>query len=151
MRALPLLLVLILAAPAAAQQPSPDAGGAYELSQVEVLPRLRSARALAQELDRVYPPELRGAEGRVYVRFRVEPDGRTSSQTVTRSSDPAFNQPALQAVRVARFAPARVNGRAVPAWVVQPLIFGNQGKPEFSAPREGTPRRRIQTRPASEP
>ncbi len=150
MRALPLLLVLILAAPAAAQQPSPDAGGAYELSEVEVLPRLRNAGALAREMDRLYPTELRGAEGRVHVRFRVEPNGRTSSHTVTRSSDPALNEAALEAVRVARYAPARVNGRPVPVWVVQPLMFGEQRKPEFSAPREGTPRRRIQARPASD-
>lgn len=110
---------------AAAPGAEADTAGAYELSVVTSPPRALNARAFANSLARLYPPELRdsGRSGEVSVRFIVEPDGRTSHPRVTRSSNPAFDIPTLHAVRTMRFDPARLGGQPVRVWVELPIAW----------------------------
>lgn len=146
MRALPLLVVLAIAltfaAPAAGQQsardsartakPKPKDAEAYELRAVEVLPRLRNGAEFLQVLAREYPPALRDA-GRgaiVEVRFTIEPDGTTSNHRVMETTDPEFVEPTLRAVTSLRYSPARVDGRPVRAWAVQPIHWTVAHEPE---------------------
>lgn len=102
-----------------------DAGRAYELADVEALPEIRNRAAFVQALRREYPPALRsqGIEGIVHVRFRVEVDGSTTQRVVMQASDPGFVEATLRAVAVLRFAPARIDGRPVPVWVLLPVAW----------------------------
>lgn len=74
----------------------------------------------------VYPPMSRrmGEEGKVYLRVRVEPDGRPSQVEIkTSSGSVRLNQAAEDAVRRWRFIPAKRGDEAVSAWVVVPISF----------------------------
>lgn len=95
----------------------------YDLNDVDEPPQPLNTQSLLRELERRYPAELRQARagGIVEVRFRVNLRGEVENPVIVRSSDPAFDAATLRAVRVLRFRPARVNGRAVNAWVVQPI------------------------------
>lgn len=114
-----------------------DSAEGYELHTVNEPPRLRNELAFQRAMLREYPPRLRGAgiRGDVQVRFRVDPDGRTSNARVLHSTDRAFNEPTLRAVAVLRFDPAKINGRPVPVWVVLPITWTESG------PGEGIPAR----------
>ena len=95
----------------------------YELSEVEVQPRPLNIAELRRELERTYPPELRSASyrGVVQVRFRVTAEGVPEAFTISASTDPRFNLPTIEAVRVLRFSPARINRRPVAVWVELPI------------------------------
>jgi TonB family protein len=135
MRILTLALALVMiAAPAAAQQRGEEARsattklgsdttGVYQLREVTDLPRPTNTPAFQVALARSYPPALRnaGTSGVVTARFVVEPDGKVSHVTIVRSSNAAFDGPTLEAVRMLRFRPAKVNGRPVRVWVMQPI------------------------------
>lgn len=103
--------------------PRPDSSRTYKPRQVEVPPQPINMISVRAELVQRYPASLRGSgrRGTVHVRFRVNADGRPEHFEITRSSDARFNAPTLEAVRVLRFTPARVNGRAVAAWVELPI------------------------------
>ena len=132
MRIFILLVALAAAAatPADAQQrakaapkPGADTTGVYELRAVAELPRPIDVAEFQRALATTYPPALRsaGRSGEVTVRFIVEPDGKVSHPSVVRSSDKEFEAPTLEAVRTLRFRPARVGGRPVRVWVMQPV------------------------------
>ena len=137
MRTLTLILALTVAVPAAAQRrigsdcsspPSaaaaePGAAPVYLLRDVDVLPQVANTREFQQALARRYPADMRsaGTSGWVNVCFIVEADGSISTPTVMRSTDRRFEQPTLEAVSVMRFRPARVGGRPVRVFVVQPI------------------------------
>ncbi len=74
-----------------------------------------------------YPRILRraGIEGRVVVEVVIDTLGRVEpgSPRVVSSSNPAFDEPALNAVREAAFRPARVRGRAVRVKLRAPIEF----------------------------
>lgn len=98
----------------------------YELREVDEPPRPTNTSALARELQRRYPPELRTAnrEGLVQVRFRVDARGQVIDPiVVTRSSEPALNAATIESVRVLRFRPARVDGEPVIVWVELPIAW----------------------------
>nr|WP_276510340.1 energy transducer TonB [Longimicrobium terrae] len=102
---------------------APDTTGIYELSDVTVQPRPINLPELQRAMLDWYP-EIRSTGhdyGTVQVRFVVEPDGRPSGFTVTRSTDVAFNNPTIRSVSRLRFSPARVNGRPVRVWVELPI------------------------------
>lgn len=111
------------------EEPRGDSIDGYELSAVEVLPRLVNGPAFGRALARAYPPYLRdaGVQATVQVRFRVEVDGTISNPTIILSTDPRFNEPTLEALQGIRFRPARVNGRPVRVWVVQPIQWSLAG------------------------
>ena len=81
-------------------------------------------RALFQRAPR-YPQELRaaGRQGSVTVLFTVDTSGRVVDPKVQRSTDPAFEQPALDAVRQWRFEPGTRKGEAVPFRMRIPITF----------------------------
>jgi protein TonB len=74
-----------------------------------------------------YPPALRdaGVEGTVVVRLIVDSLGGVEPGTVrvVRSDHPGLAAPAAQSLRLARFRPARVAGRAVRVLVEVPVRF----------------------------
>src|SRR5205814_5654378 len=74
-----------------------------------------------------YPRILRraGIQGRVVVQVVIDTLGRVEpgSPRVVSSSNPALNEPALNAVREAVFRPARVRRRAVRVRVRAPIEF----------------------------
>ncbi len=72
-----------------------------------------------------FPAELRRrkTEGSVSVLFIVDRGGRVENPIVQKSSHPALEQPALQAVRRWRFEPGRRNGQAVPFRMRVPISF----------------------------
>jgi TonB family protein len=124
---------------------SGDSINGYELSAVEVLPRVVNGSAFARALVHAYPPYLlhAGMQGTVQVRFRVEVDGTITRATITHSTDHRFDEATLEAVQFLRFRPARVNGKPVRVWVEQPIqwtVSGTQAyepdRGRFSPPRE---------------
>jgi TonB family protein len=74
-----------------------------------------------------YPPLLRaaGVQGRVEIQVVVDTLGRVEPGTlrVVHSDNPAFEAPAIESLRGARFRPARVFGRAVRVLVQIPVAF----------------------------
>jgi len=78
----------------------------------------RQPRPLSQRPP-IYPPELQRAriEGEVTLQFVVNPDGSTSNIIVENSSNPAFEEPTIRAVRAWRFEPGEKDGKKVRARV----------------------------------
>lgn len=94
--------------------PAYDLGGdlndlIYELSQLTVAPRPIN-QAMPQ-----YPPELQRnkIEGTVRVTFIVRKDGSVTDPRILNSSNPAFEEPTLRAVRRWRFEPGEKDGEKV--------------------------------------
>ena len=72
----------------------------------------------------VITPELRAkAPGTVKVVFVVDEEGRVQYPLVSSSSDPVFEQAALEAVRQWRFEPGRRDGKPVATRMRVPLTF----------------------------
>jgi protein TonB len=61
--------------------------------------------------------------GKVYVIFIVDEQGRVVNPKVERSSDPIFNQPAINAVKRWRFEPGKRGGRSVRFRMRVPITF----------------------------
>jgi len=72
-----------------------------------------------------YPPELRKQkrQGTVNVLFMVDTRGRVMNPVVENSTDPAFERPALEAVRQWKFEPGTRNGEKVPFKLRVPITF----------------------------
>lgn len=77
--------------------------------------------------DPVFPPALRaaGLGGRVTLQFVVGTDGRVeaASVKVMSSTNKAFEEPAIAAIRRARFKPAKMRGNPVRQLVQQAIAF----------------------------
>lgn len=93
---------------------------ALEMDAVEEMPRMRNTGELRRAMQRLYPRAAPG-RGRVDVRFRVDAEGVPGHFRIMTTTDPRFNPPSLEALELARFHPARVDGKAVPVWVLLPL------------------------------
>jgi protein TonB len=72
-----------------------------------------------------YPPELKKKkiQGTVYVLFIVDQDGRVKEPKVQKSDHPAFETPALNAVKKWRFEPGKMGGKAVQFRMRVPMTF----------------------------
>lgn len=72
-----------------------------------------------------YPHKLRseGVAGMVVVTMVIDEGGKVLACQIAKSSNEAFNDPALEAVRTWTFVPAKVAGKAVRAKVSIPLKF----------------------------
>ena len=72
-----------------------------------------------------YPAALRKQklDGTVYVLFMVDRTGRVDSPIVQKSTNPAFEPAALQAVKRWRFEPGKRNGQAVVFRMRVPITF----------------------------
>jgi TonB family protein len=102
-------------APSAAR-PTPAAAGPSDVTT--------PARPLEQAKP-LYPFAMlrSGLQGEVVVQFMVNPSGRVQEAAIVRSNNPAFDQPALDAVRQWRFQPATRNGQPVESHHQVPVIF----------------------------
>ncbi|HEX2076954.1 MAG TPA: energy transducer TonB [Longimicrobium sp.] len=130
-----LLLCAACAACASAPPPAADPGApaerevAYDVTQVDVVPRATNPRVLSNAIARRFPRHLRGSgvSGEVVVRFRVDTRGVPQEVHVLRSSHVEFEQPAVEAVRLLRFRPGMRGGRRVHVWMTREI--------EWSIPR----------------
>jgi periplasmic protein TonB len=72
-----------------------------------------------------YPPDLRreGVSGLVMVKCSIDEQGNVTETTVEKSSNPAFEKPAMDAVRKWKFKPAKQDGNPVAIKVSIPIKF----------------------------
>jgi TonB family protein len=80
---------------------------------------------LKKKVEPVYPkPGLAaGIEGKVFVRFWIDTEGKVRDARVIKSDHDVLNQSALDAARQFEFAPATVHGKPVSMWVTVPFMF----------------------------
>lgn len=92
---------------------------AFSLSEIDQKPR-----PIFQSAP-VFPPQLSGkkVEGLVTVLFVVDATGKVSSPRVEKSSHPAFEKPAVDAVKQWKFEPAVRGGKRVACKVRAPIRF----------------------------
>lgn len=91
----------------------------FSLSDLDQRPRVIFQRVPS------YPPELRkqGRQGTVYVVFTVDRQGKVQDPHVEKSTDPAFDVPAIEAVRQWKFEPGTRNGEKVQFKMRVPITF----------------------------
>jgi len=96
-----------------------DMDQAFSMADLDQKPRAVYQPAPA------YPASLRSRkiDGVVTVLFVVDSNGRVTNAKVEKSSDPAFDKPALDAVRKWKFDPAMKEGRKVSAKMRAPIRF----------------------------
>jgi len=72
-----------------------------------------------------YPPEMKKKkiQGTVYVLFIVDKTGRVCDPKIQKSDNPAFDVPAMGAVKRWRFEPGKVGGRPVQFRMRVPITF----------------------------
>ncbi len=95
----------------------------FDIKQLDTPPVVRSQKKPE------YPMSQRatGLGGEVVVLFVVDTRGDVRNPVVVRSNNPAFNQPALDAVSAWRFNPGKVGGQAVNTRMMVPMIFELNG------------------------
>lgn len=93
--------------------------GAFSLAEIDQKPRV-----LFQASPRT-PSELRGKKivGTVTVIFVVDATGKVTNARVEQSNHPAFDKPALEAIRQWKFEPALRGGARVNCSMRQPFRF----------------------------
>lgn len=90
---------------------------AFNMAEIDQKPR-----AVFQSAP-VYPAEMKKLQGLVTVIFIVDATGRVTNARVEKSSNSAFERPALDAVRQWKFEPAVKGGQRVPCKMRAPLRF----------------------------
>jgi protein TonB len=92
---------------------------AFSLSEIDQKPR-----PIFQSAP-VFPPQLAGkkVDGLVTVLFVVDASGKVSNPRVEKSSHPAFERPAVDAVKQWKFEPAVRGGKRVACKVRAPIRF----------------------------
>lgn len=113
-------------------------------------PRLLNEAEIELQGVALHPAALRdrGTPGEVLLRFRVLEDSTVDSATITvlQATNAAFVEPARALARVMRFAPARLKGRPVAAWLQHQVQIRSAPRPpvspdapiRFVPPDEGT-------------
>ncbi len=101
------------------QDAGQDAEAVFSLEDLDQAPRV------VHQPPPDYPAELRKRKlaGSVHVLFLVDPGGRVVNPLVQKSTNPAFDRPALEAVRKWRFEPGKRNGAAVSFRMRVPITF----------------------------
>jgi protein TonB len=100
-----------------------NGGGKEEVNRIFSLADLdQRPRVIFQRVPN-YPPELRRRQGTVYIVFLVDTHGRVVNPKVERSTDPAFERPALEAVKQWRFEAGTRNGEKVAFKMRAPITF----------------------------
>lgn len=117
-RLLPLVLLLVLALPARAQESDVR-------TVVDDPPELIGGlEGLAQQIEYPLRAKLAGIEGRVFVQFVVEKDGSvTEAEIVKGVEGGGLNEEALRVVRAARFTPGRHESEPVRVRFALPIVF----------------------------
>jgi protein TonB len=96
-----------------------DVDAIFSLSDLDQKPRV------VYQPAPIYPPELarKQMQGTVYVLFVVDQNGRTRDLKVQKSTHPAFNNPALKAVKQWKFEPGKRKGKPVQFRMRVPITF----------------------------
>lgn len=96
-----------------------EPSGRVPLPLLDVLPKV------TKQVPPVYPMDMRIGEMRaeVNVGFLVDIEGGVRQVGVLRSSNPRFDDAAIEAVRKWRFEPGQRNGRVVSAVQMVPILF----------------------------
>lgn len=110
-------------------------GGDFALPTFDVATDLQNMVVELKDVDQpprpvvrtspVYPPDLKRdrINGQVVVQFVVDRDGTTKAPFIVSSSNPAFNESVLRAVRSWRFEPGMKSGTKVAVRVKQEIPF----------------------------
>jgi TonB family protein len=100
---------------------------AFEMGEVDELPRIQNAREVSRMISRVYPPGLRdaGVTGHVVARFQVTERGSVDPATIDiqAATHSGFSDSARMVVQRMRFEPAVVDGHPVSTWMTVPITF----------------------------
>jgi len=98
---------------------SDEVDAIFSLSDLDQKPRI------VYQPAPIYPPELarKGMQGTVYVLFIVDKTGRTRDLKVQKSTHPAFNEPAIRAVKQWKFEPGKRKGQSVQFRMRVPITF----------------------------
>lgn len=99
--------------------------GLVDVGNATDKPRLVNAEQVQRLLQNHYPPLLRdaGITGTAQVQMVVTETGAVGETSVLEATRPEFGQAAELAMRQARFAPAKLDGRAVAVRVQLPVTF----------------------------
>ena len=119
----PIAVTAASASPTATITPSADSTY-YDARDLDVYPR-----ALNEILPN-YPAEAdrQGMSGKVHLLLTLEADGRVSDIKVVSANPPGvFEESAVKAFRVMRFAPLQKNGRPVRAQVLIEVVYDWDG------------------------
>lgn len=98
---------------------SDEVDAIFSLSDLDQKPRV------VYQPAPIYPPELarKNLQGTVYVLFTVDKTGRARDLKVQKSTHPAFNNPALKAVKQWKFEPGKRKGKPVQFRMRVPITF----------------------------
>ncbi|MBI5380952.1 MAG: energy transducer TonB [Opitutae bacterium] len=109
-----LILLALLSSPFLCAQ---DADGVYSKVDENPVPTKTAAPQ--------YPDSLRrdGVVGLVAVACVIDEEGKVTNPNVTKSTDPAFNKPALEAIQKWKFKPGKKDGKPVKVRVTIPFRF----------------------------
>jgi protein TonB len=102
-----------------------EGGGMQTSDDIFSLADLDQAPRIVLQPAPHYPPEMKKKkiQGTVHVLFIVDKDGRVKEPKVQKSDNPAFDNPALSAVKRWRFDPGKVGGEAVQFRMRVPITF----------------------------
>ena len=100
-------------------------GGSDEVDKIFSLSDLDQKPRAVYKPSPVYPKELarKGIQGTVYVIFVVDKTGRATNLKVQKSSHPALEKPALNAVKKWKFEPGKSKGKPVKFKMRVPITF----------------------------
>ena len=99
--------------------PPPKVEEVYEFYAVEIKPKL------LKRVEPIYPEVARkaGIEGQVFVKALVDTNGYVIHVEVLRSTNPVFEQPAVDAAKKFVFKPGYQRDKPVKVWVAIPFKF----------------------------
>ncbi|HTT55664.1 MAG TPA: TonB family protein [Opitutaceae bacterium] len=102
-----------------------DGASVYNLNQLDVIPQVQ------HQVPPKYPLAMRfdGVPGEVNVGFIVGSDGQVVDATVIGTTDPAFSDVAVTAVRQWQFTPGRKAGQPVNTRLSVPVVFSVNPSP----------------------
>jgi protein TonB len=100
-------------------------GGSEEMDRVFSLDELDQRPRVIFQRTPTYPAELRRSKrrGTVHVVFIVDTRGRVANPRVEKTTDPAFDKAALEAVKQWKFEPGTRNGEKVQFKLRVPITF----------------------------
>ncbi len=95
----------------------------YDYVPLDSQPRVADGDSIMRHF--VYPEKARklGLEGRVYVRFKVDVDGRVREGYVEKGKYKLLNDAAIDAIKKTRFNPAVKNGEPISVWTSETIEF----------------------------
>ncbi len=90
----------------------------FSIDELDQTPRViyQPAPSMTKEMRKKTPAT-------VYIVFIVDPQGKVANPIVQKSSDPIFDQPALNAVKQWKFEPGKRNGQPVRFRMRVPITF----------------------------